>query len=104
MGAEPESLNKIASFTLPLGATINMNGTALYECVAVMFIAQANGIDLTFSKQLIIIFTALLAAIGSGCCNYSQIRRRNIENIIFQLLHEPSQPESLPWLPHDEQE
>ncbi len=58
--------NKIASFTLPLGATINMNGTALYECVAVMFIAQAYGIELTFGQQLIVIFTALLAAIGSA--------------------------------------
>lgn len=58
--------NKIASFTLPLGATINMNGTALYECVAVVFIAQAYGIDLTFGQQLIVIFTALLAAIGAA--------------------------------------
>ncbi len=58
--------NKIASFTLPLGATVNMNGTALYECVAVMFIAQAYGIDLTFGQQLVVIFTALLAAIGSA--------------------------------------
>lgn len=58
--------NKIASFTLPLGATINMNGTALYECVAVMFIAQAYGINLSFGQQLIVIFTALLAAIGSA--------------------------------------
>jgi len=58
--------NKIASFTLPLGATVNMNGTALYECVAVMFIAQAYGIDLTFGQQIIVIFTALLAAIGAA--------------------------------------
>ena len=58
--------NKIASFTLPLGATINMNGTALYECVAVMFIAQAYGVELTFGQQLVVIFTALLAAIGSA--------------------------------------
>lgn len=58
--------NKIASFTLPLGATINMNGTALYECVAVIFIAQAYGIDLTLGKQVVIILTALLAAIGSA--------------------------------------
>jgi len=57
---------KIASFTLPLGATINMNGTALYECVAVMFIAQAYGVDLTFGQQIVVIFTALLAAIGSS--------------------------------------
>jgi Na+/H+-dicarboxylate symporter len=58
--------NKIASFTLPLGATINMNGTALYECVAVVFIAQAYGIDLTIGQQIIIVITALLAAIGSA--------------------------------------
>jgi len=58
--------NKIASFTLPLGATINMNGTALYECVAVMFIAQAYGIDLTLGQQVVVVFTALLAAIGSA--------------------------------------
>lgn len=58
--------NKIASFTLPLGATVNMNGTALYECVAVLFIAQAYGIDLSFGQQLIVVFTALLAAIGSA--------------------------------------
>jgi len=58
--------NKIASFTLPLGATINMNGTALYECVAVMFIAQAYGIDLSLGQQVIVIVTALLAAIGSA--------------------------------------
>lgn len=58
--------NKIASFTLPLGATVNMNGTALYECVAVMFIAQAYGIELTVAQQLIVVMTALLAAIGSA--------------------------------------
>jgi len=58
--------NKIASFTLPLGATINMNGTALYECIAVMFIAQAYGIELTIAQQLVVVFTALLAAIGSA--------------------------------------
>ena len=58
--------NKIASFTLPLGATVNMNGTALYECVAVMFIAQAYGVDLTLGQQIVVVFTALLAAIGSA--------------------------------------
>jgi Na+/H+-dicarboxylate symporter len=57
---------KITSFTLPLGATINMNGTALYECIAVIFIAQAYGIDLTAGQQAIIVLTALLAAIGSA--------------------------------------
>lgn len=58
--------NKIASFVLPLGSTINMNGTALYECVTAIFIAQAYGIDLTLVQQIMIIFTALLAAIGTA--------------------------------------
>ncbi len=58
--------NKIASFTLPLGATINMNGTALYECVAVIFIAQVYGVDLTFIEQLIIVVTVLFSAIGAA--------------------------------------
>lgn len=57
---------KITSFTLPLGATINMDGTALYECVAVIFIAQAYGINLTVGQQFIVVITALLAAIGSA--------------------------------------
>lgn len=57
---------KIASFTLPLGATVNMNGTALYECVAVIFIAQAYGIHLSILQQAIVVLTALLAAIGSA--------------------------------------
>jgi proton glutamate symport protein len=58
--------NKITSFTLPLGATINMDGTALYECVAAMFIAQAYGIDLSFGQQVIVVVTALLASIGAA--------------------------------------
>jgi Na+/H+-dicarboxylate symporter len=56
----------IAGFTLPLGATINMNGTALYECVAVMFISQAYGIELSIAQQAIVVLTALLAAVGSA--------------------------------------
>ncbi len=58
--------NKISSFTLPLGATINMDGTALYECVAAMFIAQAYNIQLGFTEQIIVVFTALLASIGAA--------------------------------------
>jgi proton glutamate symport protein len=58
--------NKITSFTLPLGATINMDGTALYECVAAIFIAQAYGIDLSVIQQVIIVVTALLASIGAA--------------------------------------
>lgn len=58
--------NKIASFVLPLGCTINMNGTALYECVTAIFIAQVYGIELSLVQQMMIVFTALLAAMGSA--------------------------------------
>ncbi len=58
--------NKVSSFVLPLGATINMDGTALYECVAAIFIAQAYGIQMDFFHQIIIVITALLASIGAA--------------------------------------
>jgi Na+/H+-dicarboxylate symporter len=58
--------NKITSFVLPLGATVNMDGTALYECVAAMFIAQAYGIELGFFMQFVVVVTALLASIGAA--------------------------------------
>jgi len=57
---------KISSFTLPLGATVNMDGTALYECVAAMFIAKVYGLDLGIAEQIIVVFTALLASIGAA--------------------------------------
>lgn len=53
-------------FVIPLGATINMDGTALYEAAAVMFIAQAYGIDLSMTEQAIVFVTATLAAIGAA--------------------------------------
>ena len=53
-------------FVLPLGATINMDGTALYEAVAVLFIAQAMGIDLSLGQQLLVLVTATMAAIGAA--------------------------------------
>jgi len=56
--------NKISSFVLPLGATVNMNGTALYECAAAIFIAQAYGLELTFGVQFSIVAIALLTSIG----------------------------------------
>ena len=56
--------NRVTSFVLPLGATVNMDGTALYECVAVIFIAQAFGVDLSFAQQLLIVVLALLTSIG----------------------------------------
>jgi len=58
--------NKISSFVLPLGATVNMDGTALYECVAAIFIAQAYGIELSFMDQSIVVITALIASIGAA--------------------------------------
>ncbi len=57
---------KTANFVLPLGATINMDGTALYVSVATVFIAQIYGIDLTFAQQIIIFVTASLAAVGAA--------------------------------------
>lgn len=56
--------NRTTSFCLPLGATINMDGTALYECVAVIFIAQAYGGDLSFATQFTVVLIALLTSIG----------------------------------------
>tara|TARA_B110000003_G_scaffold51612_1_gene50739 strand:+ start:92 stop:1399 length:1308 start_codon:yes stop_codon:yes gene_type:complete len=57
---------EISSFVLPLGATINMDGTSLYQAVAAVFIAQAFGVDLDLSQQLTIVLTATLASIGAA--------------------------------------
>ena len=56
--------NRVTSFVLPLGATVNMDGTALYECVAAIFIAQLFGLQLDFATQLLIVFVALTTSIG----------------------------------------
>lgn len=56
--------NRTTSFVLPLGATVNMDGTALYECVAAMFIAQAYGLELGFAQQFTIVLVALVTSIG----------------------------------------
>lgn len=56
--------NRITSFVLPLGATVNMDGTALYECAGVMFISQVLGLELTIAQQFVVVLTALLASIG----------------------------------------
>ena len=56
--------NNVSSFTLPLGATVNMDGTALYECVAAMFIAQAYGLELSIATQFTIVLIALITSIG----------------------------------------
>ncbi|UKN02651.1 dicarboxylate/amino acid:cation symporter [Paracrocinitomix mangrovi] len=57
---------EISSFVLPIGATVNMDGTSLYQAVAVIFLAQLHGIDLALGEQLIIVMTATLASIGSA--------------------------------------
>lgn len=56
--------NKVSSFVLPLGATVNMDGTALYECVAVIFISQVLGMQLTVADQFMVVLLALLTSIG----------------------------------------
>ena len=58
--------NEVSSFVLPLGATINMDGTSIYMGVCSIFIAQVFGIDLTLSQQFTIVLTAVLASIGTA--------------------------------------
>ena len=58
--------NKIASFILPMGATVNMDGTAVFECAGALFIAQALGFELTLMTQGVVVLTALLASIGAA--------------------------------------
>lgn len=55
---------KTASFTLPLGATVNMDGTALYECIAVIFVAQVMGFELSLAAQALVVFSALITSVG----------------------------------------
>jgi proton glutamate symport protein len=55
---------RVTNFVLPLGATLNMDGTALYECVAAMFLAQAYGVELTFATQFTVVLLALLTSVG----------------------------------------
>jgi len=57
---------RAAELVIPLGTTVNMNGTALYEAIAVMFIAQASGVELDFARLLVLALTATLAAVGAA--------------------------------------
>jgi Na+/H+-dicarboxylate symporter len=57
---------RVSSFVLPIGATINMDGTALYESIAAVFIAQVYGIDLSLGQQVLVFLTATLAAVGAA--------------------------------------
>lgn len=56
---------EIAGFVVPLGATVNMDGTALYEAAAALFIANLVGVDLTFAQQLVVFVTAMIASVGA---------------------------------------
>jgi Na+/H+-dicarboxylate symporter len=56
----------VAGFVLPIGATVNMDGTSMYQAIAVIFLAQLHMVDLSFSQQLVIVLTATLASIGSA--------------------------------------
>ena len=58
--------NRVSSFVLPMGATVNMDGTAIFECVGALFIAQAIGFDLSLGAQAVAVMTALLASIGAA--------------------------------------
>ncbi len=58
--------DRVSSFTLPMGATVNMDGTAVMECVGALFIAQALGADIGLSTQIVVVLTALLASIGAA--------------------------------------
>ncbi|MEM9557700.1 MAG: dicarboxylate/amino acid:cation symporter [Acidobacteriota bacterium] len=90
--------NRISSFVLPMGATVNMDGTALYECAGVLFIAQALGVELTFGQQVLVVVTALLASIGAAAVPSAglviiflvleavELRGPNVEMIVGMML------------------
>ena len=79
--------NKTTSFVLPVGATVNMDGTALYECVAVMFLAQLSGIHLDTSAQFTVVLMALLTSIGvAGIPSASLVAIVIILNAVNQQL------------------
>ena len=80
--------NEVTSFVLPMGATINMDGTALYQGVAAVFIAQAVGMDLTFAHQFTIVATAVLASIGTAAVPGAGII---MLVIILEAINVPSQ-------------
>ncbi|MEM7575989.1 MAG: dicarboxylate/amino acid:cation symporter [Planctomycetota bacterium] len=84
---------KVGSFTLPLGATVNMDGTALYECVAAMFICQAFGLELSFAQQFMIVVIALLTSVGvAGVPSASLVAIA----VILQAVEQQLPPGSLP--------
>ncbi|QZE15605.1 dicarboxylate/amino acid:cation symporter [Halosquirtibacter laminarini] len=77
---------KITNFTLPVGATVNMDGTAIYICAVVMFIAQLKGVDLSFYQQFVILISALLTSIGTAAIPMGSLV---VITIILDLLNLP---------------
>lgn len=87
--------NRTSSFVLPLGATVNMDGTALYECVAAVFIAQAYGLDLSFAQQFTVVMLALLTSIGvAGIPSSSMVAI----TIILAAIGLPAEAIALIWV------
>lgn len=86
--------NRVNSFVLPLGATVNMDGTALYECVAVIFIAQVLGHELSMAMQATIIFTSLLVSIGAAGIPHAGLV---MMVIIFQAVGLPLEATGMIW-------
>lgn len=84
--------NRVSSFVLPLGATVNMDGTALYEVVAVLFIAQFTNHDLTLAQQIVVAFTALLASIGAAGIPHAGLV---MMVIILQAVNLPTESQGL---------
>ena len=85
--------NRVSSFVLPLGATVNMDGTALYEAVAVLFIAQATpGVDLSLTMQITVAITALLASVGAAGIPHAGLV---MMAIVLQAVHLPLEAQGL---------
>ncbi|MCB2196124.1 MAG: dicarboxylate/amino acid:cation symporter [Bacteroidetes bacterium] len=78
--------HKITNFTLPIGATVNMDGTAIYIAAVVMFIAQANGVDMGLKEQIMILITAVLSSIGTAAVPMASLV---IITIILEVLQLP---------------
>jgi len=85
---------RVSSFVLPMGATVNMDGTALYECVAVMFIAQVYGLPLPFATQMTIVLTAILASVGAAAIPHAGLV---MMVIILQAVGLPLEATGMIW-------
>jgi len=85
--------NRVTSFTLPLGATVNMDGTALYECVAVIFATQILGLELSFGEQFMVVSLALLTSIG-----VAGVPSASLVAILIILNNIPQIPDAAPFV------